>query len=457
MTIASVTLAAGYGKRMYSQKHKVLHEVAGKPLIWYALRALEGLTDLAPVVVVGQSADEVKDAVKAAIPWPVQFALQGEQLGTGHAVQCAQSLLEGKAALVLVTFGDMPLLSAKTLRAVLAHQQQTQAVLTMTSVLGDVPRGFGRVVRDETGRVKGIVEEADASPQQLKIREYNISAYCFDAEWLWHNLGQIKKSPKGEYYLTDMVEIAVSQGRRVESLIWEDPVEGLGVNNRLDLADCEMAMRRRINTRHLLAGVSMDDPASILIEPEVEIGSDSSVLQGSRLCGKTRIGSNSVIGPSTYLYDSQVGDGCKIISSVCEYARIGNQVSMGPFCHLRPNAVLKDGVHMGNFGEVKDSTLEEGVKMGHFSYIGNAKIGANVNIGAGTITCNFDGQHKNPTEIGENTFIGSDTMLVAPLKIGKNAITGAGSVVTHDVADGELVVGVPAKPRAKKQAPCPAE
>ncbi len=450
MKIASITLAAGYGKRMHSKKHKVLHELVGKPLIWHALQALIGISDLPPVVVVGQSADEVKAAVGSSFGARVQFSFQAEQLGTGHAVQSAQNLLEGRSDLVVVTLADMPLLSEQTVRSIIDHHVETQAVLTMTSVVGDVPRGFGRVLRAVDGRVIGIIEEALASPQQLKIREYNISAYCFSAEWLWQNLSLIPISPKGEYFLTDLVSMAVSQGQGVESLIWDDPIEGLGINNRVDLADCEMALRRRINTRHMLAGVSMDDPASILIEPEVEIAPDATILQGSRLCGSTKVGADSVIGPYTILCDTTVGEGCKLMQSAAEHATIGNHVSMGPYCHLRPNAVLKDGVHLGNFGEVKDSTLDEGVKMGHFSYIGNAKIGRNVNIGAGTITCNYDGSQKNPTEIGENTFIGSDTMLVAPLKIGKNAITGAGSVVTHDVADGELVVGVPARPHPRK-------
>jgi len=450
MKIASITLAAGYGKRMLSKKHKVLHALVGKPLIWHALQALVGVCDLPPVVVVGQSAEEVKAAVNESFGDQVQFAFQAEQLGTGHAVQSARNLLDGQSDLVVVTLADMPLLSAQTVRSIVQHHIETQAVLTMTSVVGDVPRGFGRVLRAADGHVIGIIEEAVASPQQLKIREYNISAYCFSADWLWQNLSLIPISPKGEYYLTDLVSMAVSQGQRVEALIWDDPVEGLGINTRVDLADCEMALRRRINTRHMLAGVSMDDPSSILIEPDVEIAPDATILQGSRLCGATKIGADSVIGPFTTLVDTTVGESCHILQSVTKCATIGNHVSMGPFCHLRPNAVLKDGVHMGNFGEVKDSTLEEGVKMGHFSYIGNAHIGRNVNIGAGTITCNYDGKLKNPTEIGENTFIGSDTMLVAPLKIGKNVITGAGSVVTHDVGDGELVIGVPARPHPRK-------
>ena len=450
MKIASVTLAAGYGKRMHSKKHKVLHDLVGKPLIWHVLQALIGPSDVPPVVVVGQSADEVKAAVLKSFDSRVQFAYQAEQLGTGNAVQSARNLLQGQSDLVVVTLADMPLLSQETIRSIINHHIETHAVLTMTSVVGDVPRGFGRVLRGADGHVIGIIEEAVASPQQFKIREYNISAYCFNADWLWQNLSLIPISPKGEYYLTDLVSMAVSQGLNVEALIWDDPIEGLGINTRVDLADCELALRRRINTRHMLAGVSMDDPASILIEPDVEIAPDTTILQGSRLRGTTKVGADSVIGPYTTLSDTTVGEGCKLMQSVAERATIGNHVTMGPYCHLRPNAVLMDGVHMGNFGEVKDSVLDENVKMGHFSYIGNARIGRNVNIGAGTITCNYDGSAKNPTEIGENSFIGSDTMLVAPLKIGKNAVTGAGSVVTHDVADGELVVGVPARPHPRK-------
>lgn len=451
MTTASVVLAAGHGKRMKSALPKVLHPLLGKPLILHAIAPVLKFSDLPPIVVVGVGAEDVKRVISETVSGRVDFVLQADQLGTGHAVQQAQQLLQGKAERVTVTFGDMPLLSEATLRAVLELHDRAKAVVTMASVVGDVPRGFGRVIRDAEGRVQAIVEESVATPEQLKVREYNISAWCFDAEWLWQSLGKIQVSPKGEYYLTDLVSIAVSEGRTVESLQLEDPTEGLGINSRVDLADCEAAMRQRVNRQWMLEGVTFLDSATTVVETGVVIGRDTVLLGGTNLRGNTAIGENCEIGPNTTLLDTQVGSDTMITYSLAEGAKIGNHVSMGPFCHLRKGAVLSDHVHLGNFGEVKDSTLEEGTKMGHFSYIGNAKIGKNVNIGAGTITCNYDGVHKHPTEIGEDTFIGSDTMLIAPVKIGKRSKTGAGSVVTHDVPDDTVVYGVPARPKERKE------
>jgi bifunctional UDP-N-acetylglucosamine pyrophosphorylase/glucosamine-1-phosphate N-acetyltransferase len=450
MTIASVVLAAGMGTRMKSQLPKMLHPILGKPMILHALDAVLSHADLPPVVVVGHGAEAVKEAVQAAFPDQVGFALQAEQLGTGHAVLSAKDALRGRSDLVLVTCADMPMLQAETIEKIIAFHKKNENVLTMTSVEGDVPRGFGRVVRDQTGKLIAIVEEVDATEEQRKIREYNISVYCFDAAWLWENLTRIQASPKGEYYVTDLIKMAVEQGKKLDSVVLDDPVEGLGVNNRIDLADCEVAMRKRVIRKWMLDGVSFLDPDSCTVESDVVIGKDTVILPNTHLRGKTVIGENNRIGPDTTIQDTTIGNDCRITYSFAEQAWLGNRVSMGPFSHLRPGAVLKDGVHIGNFGEVKDSTLAEDVKMGHFSYIGNAQIGKNVNIGAGTITCNFDGVHKHNTEIGENTFIGSDTMLVAPLKIGKNAKTGAGAVVNQDVPDDTLVYGVPARTKERK-------
>jgi len=419
-------------------------------MIFYAIEAVQRLVNLPPVVVVGHGGEAVKQALNSA-GFAVQFALQGQQLGTAHAIGCAQPLLEGQADQVLVTCADMPLLQVETLQRLITLHAQSGGVMTMTSVIGEVPRGFGRVVRDEHGGVSAIVEEAVATPEQLAIREYNVSAYCFEAAWLWENLKEIQLSAKKEYYLTDLVEIAVKQGYKVETLVVPDPAEALGINTRVDLAAAEHAMRLRINQRWMIAGVTLLDPDTTTIEVGVTIGQDTTIYPNTALRGSTVIGEDCHIGPDTTLVDTEVGDATLIQNSVAEYARVGNHVSIGPFCHLRKGAILLDGVHMGNFGEVKASTLGENVKMGHFSYIGDAKVGSNVNIGAGTITCNFDGEKKNLTEIGENAFIGSDTMLVAPVKIGKNARTGAGSVVTHDVPDNELVYGVPAREAKEKK------
>jgi len=402
------------------------------------------------VLVTGFGSEQVREEVAQAYGDKVRFALQAEQLGTGHAVRSAEDQLRGKADIMLVTFGDMPMLRPETVERLVQIRRETGSAVIMTSVIGDLPRGFGRVIRSTEGKVSAIVEEADATPEQLKIREYNISAYCFDAEWMWQKLAELKPSRKGEFYLTDLVEMAIAQGKGVEAMVLEDPVEGLGINNRVDLADCERAMRARVNRQWMLAGVSFLDPDTTTVEMGVTIGQDTVLYPNTCLRGKTSIGGNCAIGPDTTLLHTSVGDYSVIQYSVAEKATIGSHVTMGPFCHLRSGAVLMDYVHLGNFGEVKDSILGEHTKMGHFSYIGNATIGRDVNIGAGTITCNYDGKVKHPTEIGDETFIGSDTKLVAPLKIGKHARTAAGAVVTHDVPDGTLVVGVPARPKERK-------
>ncbi len=450
MTIASVILAAGLGKRMRSNLPKTLHPLLGKPIVFHALDAVLPYVDLAPVLVTGFGGEQVREELARAYGSAVTFALQAEQLGTGHAVRSAEDQLRGKADMLLVTFGDMPMLRPETIERLIQIHRETGSTLTMTSVIGDLPRGFGRVVRSSDGSVQAIVEEAVATPEQLKIREYNISAYCFDAEWMWQNLEKLKPSPKGEFYITDLVAEAKAQACRVEAVVLEDLAEGLGINNRVDLADCERALRKRINQQWMLAGVSFLDPDTTTVEMDVTIGQDTVLYPNTHLRGRTSIGENCVIGPDTTLLHTSVGDNSVIQYSTAEKATVGSHVTMGPFCHLRSGAVLIDNVHLGNFGEVKDSTLGEHTKMGHFSYIGNALIGKDVNIGAGTITCNFDGKAKHLTEIGDETFIGSDTMLVAPLKIGKRAKTAAGAVVTHDVPDETLVVGVPARPRERK-------
>lgn len=447
MTIASIILAAGQGTRMRSKLPKVLHPVVGKPMVWYALQAVQPLVDLPPLIVVGHGADAVRDFVGHS----AEFILQVEQLGTGHAVACAQSELEGKADTILVTFADMPLLRGETLAQLVALHQAGESPVTMTSFIGDEARGFGRVVRNAAGHVIAIIEQADATPEQLAIREYNVSAYCFQADWLWEALAQIPMSPKGEYYLTDVVGLAVGQGYPVDSMILEDVTEGVGLNNRVHLATVEKLMRERINRKWMLAGVTFINPEATYIEPDVTIGQDTVIQPNTHLRGQTVIGEGCEIGPDTTVVDSQVGNRVHLLASVIEQAEIADDVTIGPYCHLRKGAILKEGVHLGNFAEVKDSCLGPGTKMGHFSYIGNATIGKNVNIGAGTITCNYDGEKKNPTEVGDDVFLGSDTMLVAPVKIGDRSITGAGAVVTKDVPQDTLVIGVPAREKRKME------
>lgn len=442
MRVTAILLAAGQGTRMKSSLPKVLHSVAGKPMIWHALQAISQSTTEKPIVVVGHGADEVKKYLgDSASP-----VLQEPQLGTGHAVMQAEALLKGKTDLVVVCYSDMPLLRGETLQKLVETQKNNKGPVSMLTVVSDDPRGFGRVIRKADGTVEAIVEEYVATEEQLQIKELNVGGYCFDADWLWDALRRIPKNPKkGEYYLTDTVELASRDNLPVQATVMDDMEETIGVNTRVHLSECETAMRRRINQQHMLNGVTMIDPASTYIEIGVSIGKDTVIMPNTYLHGKTEIGEGNVIGPNSIVYDSKIGNHCKVLSSVMEGAVLEDYVDMGPFARLRKGAHLGSHVHMGNFGEVKDSHLADGVKMGHFSYIGNAQIGANTNIGAGTITCNYDGEKKHATEIGEDVFIGSDTMLVAPLKIGAGARTGAGAVVTKNVPEDTLVVGMPAR------------
>jgi bifunctional UDP-N-acetylglucosamine pyrophosphorylase/glucosamine-1-phosphate N-acetyltransferase len=441
MQLSSIILAAGKGTRMNSVLSKVMHPICGKPLVAYAVENAFDVGANKTVVVVGYSAEQVQNYLGNR----VEFALQSQQLGTGHAVQAAKPNLKNETGLILVMFGDMPLFRQETIQKIVDTQRSNDGPLTMLTVVAQDARGFGRIIRNEAGKVTAIVEEAQATPEQRLIKEVNASVYCFEADWLWKALDNVPLSPKGEYYLTDVVEIAVSEGRNVAVVTADDEMETMGINTRIHLAEAETVMRRRILERLMLSGVTMIDPASTYIEAGVTIGMDTVIQPNTFLYGSTKIGENCTIGPNTIITDTKIGDRCRVLASVLEKAHLEDDVDMGPFARLRKGAHLANHVHMGNFGEVKDSYLGEGTKMGHFSYIGNATIGKDVNIGAGTITCNYDGEKKHPTVIGDDVFIGSDTMLVAPVTIGAGAKTGAGAVVTKDVPEGKIVIGVPAK------------
>ncbi|NWG07144.1 MAG: bifunctional UDP-N-acetylglucosamine diphosphorylase/glucosamine-1-phosphate N-acetyltransferase GlmU [Chloroflexi bacterium] len=442
MKVTAVLLAAGQGTRMKSSLPKVLHPLCGKPMLWHVLEALKEAATEKPVVVVGHGAEEVTKYLGES----AQTVLQEPQLGTGHAAMQAEPLLRNKTDYIIVTYADMPLLRGETFKRLVETQHLNPGPLSLLTVIAEDPRGFGRIVRKADGTVEAIVEEYVATPEQQKIRELNVGAYCFKADWFWDALHRIQKNPKkGEYYLTDIVEIAVQDNLPVQAVVHDDFIETIGINTRVHLSEAEAAMRQRINRGHMLNGVSMMDPTSTYIEAGVRIGKDTTILPNTYIHGETEIGEGNIIGPNTIIRDTKIGNRCKVLASVLEGAALEDDVDMGPFARLRKGAHLKSHVHMGNFGEVKDSTLHEGVKMGHFSYIGNANIGANTNIGAGTITCNFDGEKKHPTEIGEDVFIGSDTMLVAPVKLGDGARTGAGAVVTKNVPEDTLVVGMPAR------------
>jgi bifunctional UDP-N-acetylglucosamine pyrophosphorylase/glucosamine-1-phosphate N-acetyltransferase len=447
MSTDVVILAAGEGTRMLSELPKPLQTLMGKTLLELVLEASGGLSDNPPVLVVGHGAEQIRDRLGDK----VRYVEQAELLGTGHALQQVQPLLSGKSDLVLVVYGDMPLIRRDTLRAIVEMQGSHQGPMTILTLESENPRGFGRVCRDSRGRIQAIVEEANATPEQLRITELNAGIYCFRSDWLWPALQKLKLSPKGEYYLTDLVALAAEEGLAVESVQSEHPEELIGINTRVHLAEAGQVLRKWITQELMLSGVTIVDPATTYIDPDVSIGRDSIILPNTYLQGKTIIGEKCLIGPGTRILNSQVGDSCQIEFSVIEESRVEDGVCVGPFSHLRKGAHLGPGVHVGNFGEIKDSYLGQDSKMGHFSYIGNAQIGKNVNIGAGTITCNYDGKQKHQTVVKDGVFIGSDSMLVAPLEIGENATTGAGSVVTKDVPPETTVVGVPARQISKKK------
>ena len=445
--LSIVILAAGQSTRMKSELPKVLHHLAGKPMVQYSVETAAQLTSEKPLLVVGNGADQVRRAVGDQ----VTYVEQSEQLGTGHALLQARPLLEGQSEMVAVWYADMPLLSVDTLRRLTELQTDGRGPITMLTVEADDPMGFGRILRDEAGQVVGIVEEAVATDAQKKIRELNCGVYCFDGDWLWPHLTQLPLSPKGEYYLTDIVAMAVAEGQVVEALKISDVTEVLGINDRTHLAQAEAVMRQRINQKWMLEGVTLLAPALTFIDAAVEIGQDTIIYPNTYLEGTTVVGGQCCLGPNTIVRDSTIGNGCTIEASVVESAVLEDGVDVGPFSHLRKGTHLAQGVHVGNFGEVKNSYLGPGSKMGHFSYLGDATVGEDVNIGAGTITCNYDGQRKHYTIIEDGAFIGSDVMLVAPVRVGAGAKIGAGSVVTHDIPPGSVAYGVPARVKGEEK------
>lgn len=449
MDVTVVVLAAGQGKRMKSDLPKVMHPLAGWPMVRYVRDTALALDPARLAVVVGHGAE----LVRAALGEDLAYATQAEQLGTGHAVRQAEALAAGRAGTVLVLYGDSPLIRPETLRQMVEQHEAQGVAATLLTFRPDDPTGYGRIVRDaETGRVRAIVEHKQATPQQRAIGEVNGGVMCFRDAWLWPNLARLRRSPAGEFYLTDLVEIAAQGGEAVAAFPLADPLEIIGLDNRLKLAQAEVEMRRRINERWMLAGVTLVHPETTYIEAGVEIGADTVLWPNTLLQGQTRIGRTCTLGPGSVVRDSEIGDRCRVELSVVESAVMEDDSDVGPFGHLRKGARLGAGAHMGNFGEIKNSYLGPGAKMGHFCYLGDATVGAGANIGAGTITCNYDGVKKHPTEIGAGAFIGSDTMLVAPVTVGEGSRTGAGSVVTRDVPPGQVAYGVPARIK-----PLPAE
>lgn len=451
MTWTAVVLAAGLSTRFKSERPKVVHPLAGRPMLLHVLDALaEAGCPRPPVVVVGP----MGDAVRAAAGSRARFAVQPEPRGTGDAVRWAEPLLRGEAAAVLITYADLPLVRPQTYRRLVEAHEAAGATLTLLIAHLPDPSGYGRVIRDPEGRVRGVVEEAEADPEARRRTEINVGVYVVRASWLWPALARLRPSPvKGEAYLTDLVAMAAAEGEPVVAVPLEDAEEALGVNTRVQLAEAERILRRRINTRWMLEGVTLVDPERVYIAAGAVIGPDTVIYPDTYIEGETRIGRRCRIGPNAILRDAHVGDDCVVEASVVEGAILADRVHVGPFAHLRPGARLGEDVHVGNFAEIKNSTLGPRTRMHHFGYLGDATVGADVNIGAGTVTCNYDGVRKHPTIIEDGAFIGSDTMLVAPVRVGRRARTGAGAVVTRDVPPETLVYGVPARPAPQSPPP----
>ena len=433
-----VILAAGLGTRMKSGTAKALHQLAGRPLVQHVLNAAMAVGPGKIVLVLGHQADKVREAVREYKP---EVVLQYEQLGTGHAVRQARESIAEAAGPVMVLCADTPLLTGGTLRKVVELHQKSRAAVTLITARVENPFGYGRVVRGKSGIVR-VVEEKDATAAQKKITEVNAGIYCFEKKFLLASLdGLGKNNAQGEYYLPDAVARAAKKKLRVSAFVSENVDEVMGVNTRHDLSRAEAVLRERVARKWMLDGVTMLDPVSTFIDDEVILGRDTVLYGNVRLEGRTRIGEACTVFPGSRIADSVIGNGVTVKDcSVIEESDIAPGASVGPFAHLRPGSVIGAGAKIGNFVEVKKSTIGEGSKANHLSYIGDATVGRNVNIGAGVITCNYDGFEKYPTVIEDGVFVGSDAQLVAPVTIGKGALIAAGATITRNVPPDALAI-----------------
>ncbi len=450
---AAIVLAAGQGTRMRSRIPKVLHPLAGRAMIDHVLDSLARAGVGRPVVVTGHGAD----AVEAAVGSHATTVRQEPQRGTADAVRIGLESLTDRVETVLVTMGDAPLQPAELYRELLDRQRATGAPVVLLSARMPDPTGYGRIVRRADGTAEAVVEEADADAAVRAIDEINVGTYAFDAGWLRASLGRVAASPSGEYYLTDLVAMAVAERGPAAIVESSDAEDAIGINDRVALAAAEERLRRRIAERHMRNGVTIVDPSTTRFDARVEIGQDARIEPWTILEGDSIIAQDAVIGPNAHVRDSRIGPRTRVWASVVEESSVAEDVQIGPYAHLRPGSQIGARCRIGNFAEIKRSSLGAGTQQHHFSYIGDAEIGENVNVGAGSVTANFDGTAKHRTQVGDDVKLGVDTMMVAPVTIGEGATTGAGSVVTRDVAPGKTVVGVPARPielrRRHKPAP----
>jgi len=436
--IGVILLAAGQGTRMKSSLPKVLHSLGGKPLFLHALGTAQRLNPSRVAVVIGHGADRVRQSYLGG---DVTWVIQEQQLGTGHAVLCAQKAFEDFAGDIVILSGDVPLIRESTLRTMVEHHRRHQAAATLLTALLDEPKGYGRILRDSRGAIAGIVEEKDASDEQRKIREVNAGVYVAASPFLFAALSAVKNNNRqGEYYLPDIVTIGLDQGKIIETVGVENAREMMGINTREEIAFMEKNLRESINKRWMLAGVTLKDPDTTYIDEGVTIGKDTVIGPNTHLKGKTVIGERCQIDGSAFLTDMEIGDEVLLkFSVVMTGSRVDRGAIIGPFAHLRPGTHLANNVHIGNFVEAKAAHVGEGTKANHLTYLGDVTIGRDTNIGAGTITCNYDGFNKYRTTIGDRVQVGSDTTLVAPISLGDDVYVATASTVRHDVPAGALV------------------
>lgn len=441
MTVnAALILAAGKGTRMKSDKAKVLHEIAGRPMLFWPLSAAREAGASQLVVVAGHQSEQVRNAVSSDPA--IRIALQEEQLGTGHAVSCAMNELEGISGSILILCGDTPLLTSATIMRLSEIHHQSKAAVTVLTALMDNPFGYGRIVRDSEGRVKRIVEQKDATSEEALIKEINSGIYCMEMDFLRNHIGRLgSENSQNEYYITDLLGIAVAERLPCSAFITDDPLEIMGVNDREQMAEAARVIRTRINRRLMRDGVTIIDPESTYIDHSVRIGADTVIWPGAILRGDTSIGKSCTVDSSVQIDNCRIADNVHIKNgSVLEDAELFSGVAVGPMAHLRPGTILNPDVKVGNFVETKKAVMGKGSKASHLTYLGDCEIGSDVNIGCGTITCNYDGKNKHRTVIGDGVFIGSDVQLVAPVKVGNNSLVAAGTTVTVDVPPDSLAI-----------------
>ncbi len=433
----AVILAAGKGTRMKSKLYKVLHPVCGKPMVEHIVDQLSNLDIDEIITIIGHGSEMVKEKLGDR----TKYALQEEQLGTGHAVQMAEPHLKDKHGTTVVITGDTPLLTRETINELMEYHEKEQAQVTVLTSKFDDPTGYGRVIRNEHNEVEKIVEHKDASEEEKLVNEINTGVYCFDNELLFDALKNVSNdNAQGEYYLPDVLFIAKERGLKVVAHTTTNPEETIGINDRVNLAKAEKIMKRRINEQHMRNGVSIIDDENTYIGPDVQIESDVVIEPGCKITGQTIIKADSIIGPNSEVKDSEIGENTVVKHSVVTESKVGNNVNIGPFAHIRPASDIGDDVKVGNFVEVKKSTIDTNSKVSHLSYIGDAEVGKDANIGCGTITVNYDGKNKHKTIIEDGAFIGCNSNLVAPVIVKKGAYVAAGSTITKDVPEKALSI-----------------